>query len=303
MRRMLFLMCARRAWPILSGTLGLVSTLLGQTPPGEMSKPAPYLPSMTFEVASIRQTKPNLQGWITVSGGFNPPDSSHLSVENNDLRNLLSLAYPTEVHHDIDGLRKLSRELQWAMFDVTAKADAETDERLAKLSKEQLRLEQAHMVQTMLAERFNLKAHWETRDGPTYELVVTKPGKLKSTGAPPREQERKAFGDRGIPPLYQQGDSRYGFHFIAHEAKLADIVSMLAGQFGEPVRDMTGLTGMYDFDLTYYETRASDRADDETNAWAPLEIAIQDQLGLKLVPSHGLVQVLVVDHVEFPTEN
>jgi uncharacterized protein (TIGR03435 family) len=94
-----------------------------------------------------------------------------------------------------------------------------------------------------------------------------------------------------------------GFEYIAHGATSADIAKMLTGQFGHPVTDKTGLTGKYDFDLKTYQTRASDRKDEETNPWPPLETAIQDQLGLKLVTSHGPVQALVIDHIEMPTEN
>ena len=67
--------------------------------------------------------------------------------------------------------------------------------------------------------------------------------------------------------------------------------------------DKTGLTGKYDFDLKTYQTRSSERKDSETNPWPPLEDAIQDQLGLKLVSAKGPVPVLVIDHVEKPGEN
>ena len=78
---------------------------------------------------------------------------------------------------------------------------------------------------------------------------------------------------------------------------------MLADQFGHPVNDKTNLTGKYDFDLKTYQVRADDRKDDETNPWPPLETAIQDQLGLKLVHSHGPTRVLVIDHIEKPSPN
>jgi uncharacterized protein (TIGR03435 family) len=63
---------------------------------------------------------------------------------------------------------------------------------------------------------------------------------------------------------------------------------MLTGQFGTPVNDLTGLSGKYDFDLKTYQTSDTGRQIDETNPWPPLETAIRDQLGLKLVRSHGL---------------
>ncbi len=257
---------------------------------------AVYVPTMTFDVASVRESKRDGNAWFAVGGGFEPPNSSNLRLENYDLMNLILMAY--EVNPRL--IEGIPHDFGWATFNIEAKSDAETDERLAKLSKDEVRLEQQHMMQVLLAERFKLKAHRETRDGPTYDLVVAKAGRLQSSGAGPSAEELKRFGDRPIPPLYQQGDSRTGFHYIAHGASTAEVTAMLAMQFGHPVSDKTGLTGKYDFDLKYYQTKASERKDDERNPWSPLETAIQDQLGLKLVASHGPVQMLVIDHVEKP---
>jgi uncharacterized protein (TIGR03435 family) len=75
----------------------------------------------------------------------------------------------------------------------------------------------------------------------------------------------------------------------------------LAGQFGVPVKDETGLTGMYDLDLKTYEVKGSDRRDDETNLWPPPQTAIHDELGLNPIPSHELVRISVIDHTELPS--
>jgi uncharacterized protein (TIGR03435 family) len=267
-------------------------------PAVEPGAPA-YVPTMMFDVASVRESKPDEQGGFRVGGEFTPHNSSNLKLLNNSLLNLILTAY--DVNPDL--IEGIPREFYWATFNIEAKSENSTDERLAKLSKDEVRLEQQHMMQGLLAERFKLKVHWETRDGKTYDLVVAKAGRLRSTGAGPSAEELKNWGDHPIPPLYQQGDSRYGFHYIAHGATTDEIAKMLAMQFGSPVSDKTGLTGKYDFDLKYYQTKASDRKDDETNPWPPLETAIQDQLGLKLAASHGPVEYLVIDHVEKPGEN
>jgi uncharacterized protein (TIGR03435 family) len=261
-----------------------------------------YTPTLTFEVASIRQTNPDVENGFIVRGEFSPVDSSHLSLENNSFWNLVLWAYPIEGHRVV-GLDHLPTELQHATFNVQARADEATDERLAKLSKEQRVLEQQHMMQVLLRERFNLKMHWVDRDSATYDLVVAKRGRLRATGAPPTADEVRRFGNREVPPIYQQGDSRRGFEYIAHQATSADIAEMLSGQFGVPVRDKTGLTGKYDFDLKTYQVKSSDRGIDETNPWPPLETAIYDQLGLKLVQSHGPITFLIVDHAEMPSVN
>jgi uncharacterized protein (TIGR03435 family) len=262
--------------------------------------PAPdavYVPTMTFDVTSVREVNPDPQGGFFV--GFAPQDSSRVRLTNNHLLNLVMWAYDVKPYQ-IEGIQRL---FGGTMFNVEAKTDSATDKRLATLTKEQVRLEQAHMRQALLAERFKLKVHWETRNGEAYDLIVAKAGRLKSTGELPSAEEMKKFGDRPIPPLYQQGDSRRGFEYTAHGATIANIAQMLSGQFGRPVADKTGLTGKYYFNLKYYQVLESQRKDDETNPWLPLETAIQDQLGLKLKPSHGPVQTLIIDHVEKPSEN
>ncbi len=297
------------AIPITIGFLNAPSIKAGTQEPegrtfsGPDAAPAPdtvYVPTMTFDVASVRESKANLQGRFFVGGSFSPPNSSRIRLTNCDLQNLVIMAYGVEPHR-IEGI---PREFgPFTLFNVEAKSDSAADERLAKLTKEQVRLEQEHMLQVLLAERFKLKVHLETRKDAAYDLVVVKAGRLKSTGAPPSPEELKNFGDHPIPPLYQHGYSGRGFEYTAHQATVADIARMLSIQFGRPVTDKTGLTGKYDFNLKTYQVRSSDRKDDETNPWPPLETAIQDELGLKLVPSDAKVQKLIIDHIEKPSEN
>jgi uncharacterized protein (TIGR03435 family) len=252
---------------------------------------------MKFEVASVRESQVDLAGRVSIGGSFSPLNSSRLRLINNSLMNLLIWAYGV-APHQIEGIP--AEFSNWTMFNVEAKSDEATDERLATLTNEQLQLEHMHMMQALLEERFKLKVHWETRNVEAYDLVVAKAGKLKSTGAPPSDEELKKFGDR---PLYQHGDSRRGFEYTAHGATTADIARMLSGQFGRPVADKTRLTGKYDFNLKTYQVRLSDRKEGEMNPWPPLEIAIQDELGLKLVTTNGATRKLIVDHVEKPSEN
>ena len=283
--------------------VGLVPLPLSAQGPGAAADP--YVPTMTFDVASVRESKLNPQGDIVMSGWFQPNTSSHLHLQNWSMENLLIAAYSTAdwpLHfNDIDG-GDLLKQMSRSFFNVDAKADEESDAHLTRLKPEERLAEQRHMVRALLADRFKLKVHWEDRPARTYDLVVAKPGRLVSIGAP-GEDELKAFGDRPIPPLYQRGSSVRGFEYIAHGATTTDIAEMLTGQFGEKVNDKSGLTGKYDFHLETYGVRAEDRKMDETNPWPPLENAVEDQLGLKLVRSKGLVRVLVIDHVERPSEN
>jgi uncharacterized protein (TIGR03435 family) len=256
---------------------------------------AGYTPTITFDVASVRES-PAADSYFV--GGWFQPHSSSLRLTNNNIQNLLASAY---------GVRwdQLSGVPAWReMFNIEAKADSAADERLAHLSKSQERLEQ-HMLQGLLADRFKLKVHWEDREGPAFDLVVGKKGpKMReAVGAPPSPAETKAWGEHGLPPIHQEGDSRVGFDFIARGCSMDDLAREMADQFGRPVLDKTGLIGKYDFKLRYHDIFLKDRAADDLDPVAPLDVAIQDQLGLKLVLAKGIMRVLVIDHLEKPSEN
>lgn len=264
-------------------------------PNAEDPSDAAYVPTMTFDVASVRESKVDVQGGFVMSGGeFSPRNSSRLRLTNSSVLYLVTFAYSVQFRQ-VEGI---PREFATTVFNVEAKSDDRIDERLTRLTKKQMQLEQAHMLQVLLEERFKLKVHWEMRKGETYDLIVTKAGRLKSTGAPPKAEELKIFGNRPIPPIYQHGGSRQGFEYIAHGATTKDIAQLLSSQFGRPVADKTGLTGKYDFNLKTYP-----RSDNDLNPRQPLETAIQDELGLRLVPSKELVQTLIIDHIERPSEN
>jgi uncharacterized protein (TIGR03435 family) len=79
------------------------------------------------------------------------------------------------------------------LFNVQAKSDSAADQRLAQLTKDQEKMEQQHMLQTLVGDRFKLKIHWETREGPTYDLVVAKKG--------PKMQLVKGIASRRAMPL------------------------------------------------------------------------------------------------------
>jgi hypothetical protein len=114
-----------------------------------------YVPTLTFDVASIRQSP--VADSYSVSGFFSPHSSSFRATYLDDM-NLVAMAY--DVRWDqISGMPD-SR----AMFNIQAKSDSVADERLGGLSKDEEKLEQQHMLQRLLADRFKLKVHWETRE-------------------------------------------------------------------------------------------------------------------------------------------
>ncbi len=255
-----------------------------------------YVPTMTFDVASIRQAQ--IADSYTVSGDLQIHRST-LRLQNSDLPNLLRAAYGIEWYQ----MAGLPRWKQPAMFTIVAKSELAADAKLTKLNAHDALLETRHMLQALLVDRFRMESHWETRQLPTYVLLVTKPGRLqRSTGAPPTAADLKMWGDHPIPPLYQRNDGA-GYDFVAHGATMTDILAMLQAQLQRAITDRTGLSGKYDFVLRYQGATAQDENADATDAMPPLDKALQDVLGLKVEPAKGPVQVLVVDHIERPSEN
>ena len=254
---------------------------------------------MTFDVASVRENKEDLSAGMRVSGHFTP-HAATLRAVNWSIENLISSAYGVDFYQ-IAGVPKWP----WpTVFVVEAKGDSAADAKMAALTNEQQKAEQQHMLQALMEERFKLKTHWETREGDVYHLVVAKGGpKLGAERSMPLSvDETEMFGDHPVPPLHQKNDGQ-GYDFIAHSCSMSQLVKMLTGQFGRPVSDETGLTGNYDFVLKYKGRWDRDRPADDLDPTPPMDRALQDELGLKVETAKGPVKVLVIDHVEKPTEN
>jgi uncharacterized protein (TIGR03435 family) len=190
------------------------------------------------------------------------------------------------------------------VFVIEAKGDSEADAKMTALSPEQRKAEQEHMLQGMLAERFKLKAHMETREGDVYNLVVAKGGvKMSVQGAKALSaEEMKKYGNEGPPVFYMDNDGD-GMDFFAHGCPMELFARVLSDTFKRPVIDKTGLPGKYDFVLKYKGLWDSDRPADDSDPMLPLYQALQQVLGLKVEAVKGPVKVLVIDHVEMPSEN
>jgi uncharacterized protein (TIGR03435 family) len=264
--------------------------------PSPQENPA-YVPTFTFDVASIRENKPSNSYTLTIAS---PPHAGSFKVTSITAMNLIAIAFGLN-HFQITG------EPGWAhtaRFDVQAKADSSVDEALAKLSNDQASLEKQHMLQMLLVDRFNLKVHEETKDGQAFALTVSKSGPKFQETKPdaPASSEPKDHPAQEMPSFYQRGDGRRGYEFIANGASMKSLAQALEIQFQTPVSDETGLTGKYDFTLQYHGTTTDDSTDDGS-VWPPLLTAIQDQLGLKLKSTKAPVKILVIDHIDKPSEN
>ena len=264
-------------------------------------------PLPSFEVATV---KPDAGGPLP---GFNMPPPNIFRLLNVTTRDLILIAYglPTgsAPARALGGPGWIDNK----RYDVEGKIPdailAQIEKSPPKLRREQTLL----MVQSLLAERFKLLAHVETRVMPVYELVVAKGGPKLTVaqevqpgdGAPPPPT---APGKPPSPADMRQGvmvrsKGKSEMEMKAKGMTLDDFARMTFLGLESPVVNKTGLTGKYDFTLDWARDQ-NGPPDTQVDTDAPgLFTAIEEQLGLKLVATKGPVDVIVIDHIELPTEN
>jgi len=180
------------------------------------------------------------------------------------------------------------------MYTINAKSDAATDEALERLSDSDALAEKRHMLQVLLAERFKLKIHPETRISTTYELVATpRAAKLMTP----------VQGDVGktINSCTPSHFSKKGLEIESKGCPFSYFFSDLQQMMGTNVVDHTGMTGMYAYHLMHRPPTWPLHPDEEQ--YPDTVDAVREQLGLELKQTKGPVTFWVVDHVEKPTPN
>ena len=262
-----------------------VSVALAQAPAAPPSSAAP-----TFDVASIRQNVASADGHNHI---YNNPAESHFRTVNLSLKDLVQFAYGLPKSQIVGGPAWFDS----TMFDIDAKSDFSVDAQLKALPDTEARQQKRLMVQALLADRFQLKTHPETRELPEYALVIANPKsgpKFKPSDA--NGTTVSTTGGTGIQRIHVQG-SDHTLELLARE---------LAQVLGRAVIDMTGIDARYDLTLRWMPAdRPPPMLNGAPDPNPPPDIftAIQEQLGLKLEPSKGPVPVLVIDSVAMPSEN
>jgi uncharacterized protein (TIGR03435 family) len=251
-----------------------VSATLAQTP-----NPRPKFD--TFEVATIKPTDPDAK-----SGRYIIMQGNNRFVEKAyTLKLLIAAAY------DLNP-RTISGGPSWIEsdhYDIVAVTPGDV---------RPTRQEQMSMLRSLLTDRFKLTFHREPREFSIYQLEITKGGpKLKESAtpdAPPTVGPGVVYPQRIVLP--------------ARNATMVDFASLLQRAIlDRPVVDKTGLSARYDFDLDWAPDETQFGGDvPSASAEAPsppLFSAVQQQLGLRLVPTRGLVDALIVDKAERPSAN
>ena len=238
-------------------------------------------PLPEFAVAAIKLNKTASTVDGIASSYMSTP--SGLNVTNMTLQALIRQAYGIEDNQIAGAPPWLTSD----RYDIEAKVDASDTSALKTLNREQ----RNQMVQPLIEDRFKLKFHYETRELPIYTLIVTKTGsKMKEIQPTISPEGVKHPGTAGW------GDDEIKSSGIA----IDQLAHILTQQLKRTVVNKTGLTGNYDFTLKWTPEDSHSRTD---TSGPSIFTAIQEQLGLKLEAGKGPIQVLVIDHIERPSEN
>jgi uncharacterized protein (TIGR03435 family) len=262
----------------------------------------------SFEVATVKpnRTDDGSTSLWSRDGRF--------KVQNHSLKQIIVIAYALQS----DALVSGSADTLLAQhYDINAKVDDQQQAAMEKMSYDERRRQTALMLQSLLADRFNLKVHWQKRELPVYALVVAKDGpKFKPFALQPGaavaspQQTPRPTGQVGLSLTVNSE----GAKLAATGEPIDALARVLASQKeveGRSVIGRTGLEGKYDYTMHWTPEQNSQTPGAGDNGLSQpvggdgtsLFTALQDQLGLKLRAEKGEVETIVVDHVEQPSEN
>jgi len=226
-----------------------------------------FIQAASFDVASIKPASPD-------EAPFSGEDGRNglLKMWNVSLKRCIRYAYTIPEDQILEGPKWID-ELR---YDIVAKADHPAGEP-----------ELLTMLQPLLADRFRLQLHHETRTLSGYTLTVAKGG-IKATPAD--------------PSAHSGGNSGRGF-IDSTASQLSGLTIRLSALLGRPVVDMTGDHRKFDFHLRWTPDDTQTGEDSAAPDRPSLFTALQEQLGLKLGSGKVSADVLVVDHAELPTDN
>jgi uncharacterized protein (TIGR03435 family) len=291
-----------------------------------------------FEVASVRENKSDGQ----TSSNFSLDNgNAYFEIDKNDSLNpigtLFSAKNQTLIRYIIfayklSGTQELALRFDYYQglqlhvpdwvkqdrYDIEARAPGPA-------TKDQMRL----MLQSLLADRFKLSVDWETRRAPVFALVLEKSGKLGpqleahaanddcATTAFSENSGKEATGAQPATVLsalpipcgeiaHLSPSAPEQRRFGGRNITLAMLATSMPAQTGlatlpRPVIERTGLKGEYDFSLEWAPEDMSEV--DNRESGGTFREALKDQLGLKLEPQNGPVEVLIIDHIEQPSPN
>jgi uncharacterized protein (TIGR03435 family) len=286
---------------VIAALVGVFVTALGAQQPAPQA-PDPNVP-IAFEVASV---KPNTSGQR--GGLLRRQPGGRMEATNMPLRQLISFAYQAAPFTLVGG----PSWIDGANFDIVAKLEGDPPMIPPGSGPDHLTL----ALRTLLADRFKLKVHRETRDLDVYALTMAKPGggpgkalKASTEDCSPETIRARMAAGRGAPPApapgqpFQCGVRMSTGRIVTNGLPISAVLGALGGMVGRVVVDRTGLTGGWDLDVTFApEAGRGGQPSDVADPNAPsIFTALQEQLGLKLESTKAPIEVTVIDSVEQPT--
>jgi len=272
--------------------------------------------TLTFEVASVKASAPpDANGAVFAgapSGGPGTSDPGQITWRGATFIYMLTDAYQVK-RYQVAGPDWLRADEERYRYDIAVKVPAGA-------TKEQI----PAMWRNFLKARFGLSAHTEVRQFAADELIVAKGGpKFKTTTLDPNAvlpTGPPKTGPDGLPQFERPGMASIARpgpdgiinYLVARSAPIGSLTRFLTNQLGHPVIDRTGMTGNYDFVLSYRPDLAgrfisqtlATQGDNAAEPGTDIDTALERQLGLKLVKGKAPLEFVVVDHIEkTPTAN
>jgi uncharacterized protein (TIGR03435 family) len=244
-----------------------------------------------YEVASIRLNKSGVQSpYLNTPDGFNVTGGSLIQLIGS------AFGFWGIPNFDSDRLFGAPDWAKQAKYDVSAKVGEADIPAFSKLSPDQRR----RMLRPILEDRFKLRVHVEQRVFTGYRLIVAKNG-AKLQEATPGHVYADKLGGGGTGANRLRSDRGV---IVAQGIPLTVLADQLTRSLGRTVVDGTNLTGRYDLSLRFSLDQGATPGPAEVGSAEPsIFTALQEQLGLKLEPAKEPLDVLVIDHIEPPSEN
>jgi uncharacterized protein (TIGR03435 family) len=313
----LLLLVAALGAIMLPATIGILDSPAGhaQSPVASIS-PLPKEGKLEFEVASVRQNKTNDKASMNVDP--TPGDSMVSTGGLYSARNIVLVQYIAFAYKLTNRqLQSVVSQVPWVSedrFDIEARAEGNP-------TKDQYRL----MMRSLLADRFKMAVHFETRQVPVYGLVLAKPGKLgpqlrlhraddpvcatsPAVTRGPFPADAEGFPEFCGGPVNMKPSAPGRMKDGGRDVPMSRFAAILTGVgvVDRPMMDQTGLQGTVDYSLEWIQVAANVPfgAEFHPDESAPtFEEALKQQLGIKMVSEKGSVDFFIVDHVEHASEN
>jgi uncharacterized protein (TIGR03435 family) len=267
-------------------TISLQAQASSGAPPATGAKAHPV-----YDTVSIKPSSPDDRdyGWNELPNG--------LDFKNGTLSWLIYSAYGITLDSQISGLPEWTKTDH---YSVSARVDEDTAAAWKNLSSKELAKQRQLMLQAMFADRCQLKMRSEVKELPVYDLVIAKGG-IKMKEAAPDEKESSLWKTRSWWSAAGPGDAQTITN-TTQAGTAQELAESLARPAGRLVVDKTGLGDKkFDFELKWSSGDVPDS--DAADAGPSLFKALEEQLGLQLVPAREPVETFVVEHIEKPSPN